>query len=195
MRAQPLNRAGIVAAARHVADTEGLAALTLRRVAQELSTGQASLYRHIADRTELLSLLNEDLARAFPLVREGTAYDRLIGQWLGAHRVLLDHPWAAGVVTDASSSTSTALPFAESAISALLELGLTPAAAAHTYRAVWHLLIGHVVNEHPLGHPNLDLDPANYPALLAVRSHLSAEPEREFEWALRHLLAGALRGE
>lgn len=192
MRAEPLNRAGIVAAARHIADTEGLAALTLRRVALQLNTGQASLYRHIADRRELLALLNDDLARAFPVARRGPARDRLIAQWLGAHRILLDHPWAAGVVSDASSSTPAALPFAESAISALLELGLPPAAAAHTYRTIWHLLIGHVVNQHPLGHPSLDLDPADYPALVEVRDDLSADPQHEFEWAVRHLLDGVL---
>ncbi|NKY85562.1 TetR/AcrR family transcriptional regulator [Nocardia veterana] len=195
MRAEPLNRDRIVAAARRVADREGLTALTLRRVAQELNTGQASLYRHIADRRELLALLNDDLARMFPLARTGTPRERVVEQWLGAHRVLLEHPWAAGVVADASSSTPAALPFAETAISALLEAGLDPAAAAHTYRAVWHLLIGHVVNEHPLGHPGIDLGPAEYPALLAVRPHLTGDAATEFAWALNRLLDGVLPAE
>ena len=194
MRAEPLSRAGIVTAARRVADMEGLAALTLRRVAQELDTGQASLYRHIADRRELLALLNDDLARSFPAVHKGTPRERLTAQWLGAHRVLLAHPWAAGVVSDAASSTPTALPFTESALSALRAAGLAPATAAHAYRALWHLLIGHVVNEHPLGHPDLDLDPDAYPALTAVRPHLSADLASEFDWALRHLLDGVLGG-
>lgn len=193
MRAEPLSRAGIVAAARRIADAEGLAALTLRRVAQELGTGQASLYRHIADRRELLALLNEDLARLFPVVHKGTPRARLTAQWLGAHRVLLEHPWAAGVVTDASTSTAAALPFAESALAALLAADLDPATVAHTYRALWHLLIGHVVNEHPLGHPGIDLDPETYPALTAARPYLSRDAATEFEWALRNLLDQVLR--
>ncbi|KZM68263.1 TetR/AcrR family transcriptional regulator C-terminal domain-containing protein [Nocardia terpenica] len=193
MREEPLSREAIVAAARRVADAEGLGALTLRRVAQELHTGQASLYRHIADRRELLALLNDDLARAFPLARNGSPRERLLAQWLGAHRVLLDHPWVAKVIVDATSVTPTALPFTESALAALREAGLDPAAAAHLYRALWHLLLGQVVNEHPLGHPGFDVDPAAYPALTAVRAHLTAaDPAAEFEWALRRLLDGAL---
>ncbi|MBF6328611.1 TetR/AcrR family transcriptional regulator C-terminal domain-containing protein [Nocardia transvalensis] len=193
MRAQPLSRDAIVAAARRIADAEGLAALTLRRVAQELDTGQASLYRHIADRRELLALLNDDLARSFPVAHNGSARERLIRQWCAAHRILLEHPWAARVVIDAASVTPTALPFTESAMSALLEAGLDAATAARTYRAAWHLLIGQVVNEHPLGHPGFEIDPAAYPALTAARPHLlAADPAAEFEWSLRRLLDGVL---
>ncbi|MQY22373.1 TetR/AcrR family transcriptional regulator [Nocardia macrotermitis] len=193
MRAQPLSRAVIVAAARRIADTEGLAALTLRRVAAELDTGQASLYRHIADRGELLSLLNEELARAFPVVRDGTARERLIAQWRGAHQVMLDHPWAAQVINEPSSVTATSLPFAESAIAAFLEAGLDEHAAARAYRATWHLLIGQIVNDHPLGHPGFTIDPTTYPALTATRPHLTdLDPATEFDWSLRQLLTGIL---
>ncbi|MBB5913682.1 AcrR family transcriptional regulator [Nocardia transvalensis] len=193
MRDQPLTRGVIVAAARRVADEEGIEALTLRRVAQELNTGQASLYRHIADRRELLALLNEDLARAFPVVRDGAARDRILEQWLGAHQVLIDHPWAARVITDASSVTATALPFAEAGLTALLDAGLTPDIAARTYRAIWLLLLGHVVNNHPLGHPGFDVAAADYPSLTAARPHLAAaEPVADFEWSLRQLLNAVL---
>ncbi|WP_218026904.1 TetR/AcrR family transcriptional regulator [Nocardia vaccinii] len=193
MRAQPLNRAVIVAAARRVADAEGLAALTLRRVAAELDTGQASLYRHITDRRELLALLNEDLALAFPVPRGGTARERLTSQWLGTHRVMLDHPWAAQVVNEPTSVTATSLPFAEAAIAAFLEAGLDESAAARAYRATWHLLIGQIVNDHPLGHPGFTVDPADYPALTAARPHLShLDSAAEFEWSLHQLLAGIL---
>ncbi|RDI48419.1 TetR/AcrR family transcriptional regulator C-terminal domain-containing protein [Nocardia mexicana] len=193
MREQPLTRGAIVAAARRIADAEGLSALTLRRVAQDLNTGQASLYRHIADRRELLALLNDDLARAFPVVRDGGPRERIVRQWLGAHRVLLDHPWAAKVIIDAASVTATALPFAESGIGALLDAGLSPEVAARTYRAVWHLLLGYVVNEHPLGHPGLAVDANDYPALTTARPHLAAaDAVADFEWALHRLLDAVL---
>ncbi len=196
MRPERLSREAIVVAARRVADAEGLAALTLRRIAQELDTGQASLYRHIADRRELLALLNDDLARSFPVPREGSPRERLVEQWCAAHRVLLAHPWAARVIVDAASVTPTALPFTEGAMVALLEAGLDAATAARTYRAAWHLLLGQVVNEHPLGHPGFEVDPLDYPALTTVRSHLLAEdPAAEFEWALRRLLDGVLGSE
>ena len=40
-----------------VVDDEGLDALTVRRLAADLETGSASLYRHVASRDELLVLM------------------------------------------------------------------------------------------------------------------------------------------
>lgn len=47
----------IVTAALHVVDTEGVDALSMRRVAQELGTGPASLYAHVSGREELVNLV------------------------------------------------------------------------------------------------------------------------------------------
>src|SRR4051794_14333618 len=49
----PLSREAIVAAALDIARTEGVEALSMRRVAQALDTGAASLYVYVADRREL----------------------------------------------------------------------------------------------------------------------------------------------
>ena len=53
----PLSRDAIVAAALDIARTEGVEALSMRRVAQALDTGPASLYVYVADRGELHELL------------------------------------------------------------------------------------------------------------------------------------------
>src|SRR5215472_7517901 len=47
----------IVAAAVHVADTEGLAAVSMSRVATELGAAPMSLYRYVAAKDELLALM------------------------------------------------------------------------------------------------------------------------------------------
>ncbi|WP_042365441.1 TetR/AcrR family transcriptional regulator [Streptacidiphilus neutrinimicus] len=52
-----LSRELIVETALTIVDTEGLDALNMRRVAQELGTGAASLYAHVANKDELLALL------------------------------------------------------------------------------------------------------------------------------------------
>ena len=53
----------IVAAAIQVADTEGLAALSMRRVATELGAAPMSLYRHVADKDDLvLQMMNSVFA-------------------------------------------------------------------------------------------------------------------------------------
>lgn len=52
-----LSQDAVVDAALHVVDTEGIEALSMRRVAQQLGTGAASLYAHVTGRDELVGLL------------------------------------------------------------------------------------------------------------------------------------------
>lgn len=58
---QPLTREAIVEAALRVLDREGMGGLSMRRVAEELGTGAASLYWHVRNKGELLQLLFERL--------------------------------------------------------------------------------------------------------------------------------------
>ncbi|MGW6917304.1 TetR/AcrR family transcriptional regulator [Kitasatospora sp. NPDC054939] len=51
---RPLTRDRIVEAALMIVDTEGLDALSMRRVGQELGTGAASLYAHVSNKEELI---------------------------------------------------------------------------------------------------------------------------------------------
>ncbi len=53
---EPLARDQIVATAIRIADTEGFDALSMRRLGQELGSGATSLYRHVANKAELLEL-------------------------------------------------------------------------------------------------------------------------------------------
>jgi AcrR family transcriptional regulator len=64
-REHPLTRDAIVETALALLDRDGLDALSMRRVAAELNTGAAALYRHVANKDELLDLL----------------FDRVIGEF------------------------------------------------------------------------------------------------------------------
>ncbi|MFI0419038.1 TetR/AcrR family transcriptional regulator [Spongiactinospora sp. 9N601] len=174
---RPLTRQLIVAAARRVADSDGLAELTLRRVAGELGTGQASLYRHIADRAELLGLLAEDLAASFPTPGEsdehGPAADAVVGQWEAMYAYLAAHPWGARVIAEGSRVVDGAHSVAGHNLALLRAAGLDDDDAVRAYRALWHLLLGHLLNETP--HPATPGSPGDY------------------SWALRRLVAGIVR--
>ena len=54
---RPLTRDAIVEAALVLLERDGLQGLSMRRLAQELGAGAASLYWHVGDKEELLSLL------------------------------------------------------------------------------------------------------------------------------------------
>jgi AcrR family transcriptional regulator len=55
----PLTREAIVEAALRVLDRQGMDALSMRRVGEELGTGAASLYWHVRNKGELLQLVFE----------------------------------------------------------------------------------------------------------------------------------------
>src|SRR5581483_5676452 len=56
-REDPITQEAIVAAALELLDAEGLDGLTMRRVAERLGTGAASLYWHVGSKDGLLDLL------------------------------------------------------------------------------------------------------------------------------------------
>ncbi len=56
-----LSREAIIAAALRIVDSEGLDAVSMRRVAQEFGTGAASLYAYVANKDELLDLLFDQI--------------------------------------------------------------------------------------------------------------------------------------
>jgi AcrR family transcriptional regulator len=64
---QPLSQELILDTALRVLRAEGLDAVTMRRVAQELGTGPASLYAHVSNKDELLELMLDHIAAEISL--------------------------------------------------------------------------------------------------------------------------------
>lgn len=86
----------IVVAAVEVADADGLAALSMRRVAAHLGVGTMSLYRYVPGKAELLDLMLDHVAGPV----EPDADDAPVG-WRealdemarGIWQLCVDHPW------------------------------------------------------------------------------------------------------
>lgn len=93
----------IVEAAIAVADAEGLAALSMRRVATHLGVGTMSLYRYVPGKAELLDLMLDYVAGPAdepPTEAEADAVgdpsdwrQALEEQARGTWQLCLDHPW------------------------------------------------------------------------------------------------------
>src|SRR5580698_8425966 len=85
-RGQPpraaLSRAAIIEAGLQIADSEGLDAVTMRRVAGELDTSASALYVYIRGRQDLLDAMFDHVmaAVAEAAIPEGTWQERL--NWL-----------------------------------------------------------------------------------------------------------------
>src|SRR5215831_14176033 len=94
------SRAEITAAAVAVADAEGLDAVSMRRVAAELGTGAASLYRYIGSREDLLDLMADAVGQEYsfaPPSGDWRADVVAIGEQSRA--IMRRHPWLAPLVT------------------------------------------------------------------------------------------------
>ncbi len=194
-RPRVLSRERIIAAARHIADGEGLEALTVRHVAEQLGTGQASLYRHIADRGELLMLLADDVAVSLPAPPgDPDPRRQVIGQWTEAYDHLSRHVWAAQVIAEGEYPVDSAVAFADSALRALNGLTDDPGHAARAYRLLWHLLLGHLLDAHPVGHalqPGGDgTEAAACPGSQDDRRRIARSLRDDFGWALPRVLDG-----
>jgi len=88
----------VVETALAVLDKDGLGAVTTRRVAQELGTGPASLYAHVRNKDELLSLVLDKVLADIPLpTARGTWQQRLLRYGRQTRKGLLAHPGIAAV--------------------------------------------------------------------------------------------------
>lgn len=86
----------IVSTGVDLADTEGLQALSMRKLAQQLGVGAMSLYRYVPSKTELLNLMLDAVSGPDP--RREDAFDEswrggLEAAGWGGRELYLRHPW------------------------------------------------------------------------------------------------------
>lgn len=149
-----LTRAEIVAAARRVLEQEGVAALTMRRVASEVGSAPMGLYHHVADKDELLLALLEEEAAALeppPLPDEPRARIVTIARFL--RDVLDERPWVLQAIAPGERFGPAALPLVEEILAAFVACGLTPERAAVAYRALWFQITGELTVRHAAARP------------------------------------------
>lgn len=93
------SRAEITGAAVAVADTEGLAAVSMRRLAAELGTGAASLYRYVDTRDDLLDLMTDYPGGEYALSPPtGNWLADLVAIGQQSRGIYRRHPWLATLV-------------------------------------------------------------------------------------------------
>jgi AcrR family transcriptional regulator len=117
----------IVAAAVRVADSEGLEAVSMARVAKELGFTTMSLYRHVASKDELLQLMwNASAQGAESLVLDGVGWRDRLRQWALIQREMMDrHPWITQMPMAAPPLAPNSLTFVERGLETLEDTGLS----------------------------------------------------------------------
>src|SRR5580693_3163048 len=103
-REQPaLSRAAIVREAIAMLDAEGTEALSMRKLGARLNAGATSLYRHVANRDELMELALDEVAAEITVPPiEGQGWRAAATATAGSFRAAaLRHPWLASVLGQA----------------------------------------------------------------------------------------------
>ncbi|GGQ88950.1 TetR/AcrR family transcriptional regulator C-terminal domain-containing protein [Kitasatospora griseola] len=140
---QPLSRSLIVDTAIRVLDAEGLAGVTMRRVAQELGTGPASLYAHVSNKEELFDLMLEQVTAEIrlPLRPEPERWkDQITEICFEAQRVLTAHRDVALVSLGSIPVGESQLRITEFLLDLLLQVGLPPQVAAWALDALGQII-------------------------------------------------------
>ena len=121
-----LSADAIVEAAVRLADAEGLEAVSMARVAHELGFTTMSLYRHVANKEELLQLMwNASALGAEKLVLEGDGWRARLRMWATIQREMMDrHPWVAQMPMAAPPVAPNSLTFVERGLETLDGTGL-----------------------------------------------------------------------
>jgi AcrR family transcriptional regulator len=119
---------GIVEAAVALADRDGLAALSMRKVAAELDVGTMSLYRYVPGKGELLDLMLDHVNCPPETLDPHRAKDwrsvlELVAR--GTWKMYVDHPWLLQVNQARPILGPNALAGFDFALAALDGLGLT----------------------------------------------------------------------
>lgn len=169
-----LSKERVLATALELVDSEGLDALTMRRLGQELDCDPMSLYRYAENRAALLDGVSElvfNELEIFPHDPDWKAQLRRIAHDL--RLLALRHPNVVPLLVTRPLSTPLGLrPLGtlrplEQILSLLVDAGFEPTDALHVYRAYYGFLYGHILNELQ----EFIVDPEENEALLRLGLH------------------------
>ena len=209
------SRAEITAAAVAIADREGLDAVSMRRVATELGTGAASLYRYVDTREDLLDLMIDATGSEY-------VFAAPTGDWLAdlldigdqARAIMRRHPWLPSLLITRSVLGPNGLVLLEHVLKALaphpasLAAKLEAFAILNTTTALFvqnELGGGSARQQRNAAYLNHALATGRYPRLAELLAPASpaqvspaeaaAEPADRYRDILARILSGLLRVE
>jgi len=200
---------GIVATAVRVMEAEGLHRVTMRRLAEELDTGPASLYVYVANAAELHAAILEDLLGTVdlkPVRAKGDWQDRLLSVLGSYTRVLFAHPVLASSALVARPVGPNYLAVVEAILALLHEGGAPDDQAAWGLDALL-LVATATAAEQSARQENVaatdehqalvaalhDASPKTHPRIAALSDELvSGTPRTRLDWIFRAVVNGTL---
>lgn len=144
----PLTRESVLATAVSLADGEGVAALTMRKLAERLGVEAMSLYHHVSNKDDILDGMVDAVFGEFELPRaDGDWKAELRRRSVSARAVLARHPWAVGLLESRRNPGQATLRHHDSVIGTLRTAGFSVAGAAHAFSVLDSYVYGFAMQE------------------------------------------------
>jgi AcrR family transcriptional regulator len=184
-RRDPLTREAIVQAAIKVLDAEGLDRFSMRRVAEDLDTGAASLYWHVGSKDGLLDLVMEEVIGeqldAIPDEPDPERWQEQLKEVARtARRVILSHRDIVRVSIGRIPMGPNAVRFSERVLAILRAGGLRDELAVQSYLLLMSVLNGFTLDEAGWVENPVETAPPIEEAGGMVRDYLSSLPAEQF---------------
>ncbi|MFJ8434872.1 TetR/AcrR family transcriptional regulator [Kitasatospora sp. NPDC094019] len=147
-RRTPLSRERLLGAAITVADAGGLAALTIRSVADELGVKPMSLYHHVANKEAIVDGIVDVVFGEIDLpTADGRWRPELHRRAHSARAVLRRHPWATPLMESRAHPGPATLRHHDAVLAALRAGGFPFPLAAHAFSLLDSYTYGFALTE------------------------------------------------
>lgn len=146
----PLSKDLVLQAAVRFADKEGVASLSMRKLADKLGVKAMSLYHHVANKNELLDGMVDLVFSEIALPTANDWKSAMRQRALSAREALLRHAWAVGLMDSRANPGPATLDHHNAVIGCLREAGFSIAMAAHAFSVIDSYIYGFVLQEQSL---------------------------------------------
>jgi AcrR family transcriptional regulator len=145
----PLSRERALGAAVSLADAEGIEALTMRRLAQELGIEAMSLYHHVANKSDVLDGMVEHVFAEIELPADcaGDWRVAMLRRAASVRAALTRHPWAIGIMESRTSPGPATLRHHDAVLGCCRDAGFPVELAAHAFSLIDSYIYGFVLQE------------------------------------------------
>jgi AcrR family transcriptional regulator len=139
----PLSKDRVLRAAVALADKEGIESLSMRRLAEELGVVPMALYKHVANKDQLLDgLIDVVVGEIDPPISGADWKSAIRNRILSARRALLRHPWASQVIESRTNPTPLVMKYMDSMIGMFMAGGFSLDLTHHVMHAMGSRLLG-----------------------------------------------------
>jgi AcrR family transcriptional regulator len=147
----PLSRERVLRAAVALAGSEGIEALTMRRLGQELGVEAMSLYKHVANKEDLLDGMVDVVFAEIELPRAGADWRTAMrDRAISVRRALIRHAWATPLMQSRSRPGPATLRHHDAVIGTLRAAGFPIPLVAHALSALDSYIYGFALQQRAL---------------------------------------------